>query len=81
MSDAKIYRGGEEEIVKEFFYYKSEDEMNKNIDDFFHHPYPVEEIKKIFQIVEQKISLEIFDYDLYVTSAQIPDDYAPNFTS
>lgn len=78
MSNGKIILGVEDEIVKEFFYYKGEDEMNKNIDDFFHHPYPVEEIKKIFQIVEQKVSLEIFDYDLYATSAQIPDDYNPN---
>lgn len=79
MSDEKIYRGGETETVKEFFYYKSEDEMNGNIDNFFRNPYPIEEIKKIYEIVEQKISLEMFDYDLYVTSAQIPDDYLSKF--
>lgn len=79
MSDGKIYRGGETEIVKEIFYYKNEDEMNRNIDSFFHNPYPIEEIKKIFEIADQKISLEMFDYDLYVTSAQIPEDYLSNF--
>lgn len=81
MSDAKLHRGGKEEIVKEFHYYKGEDEMNKKIDNFFHHPYPVEQIKRIYQIVDQKVSLEIFDYDLYVTSAQIPDDYDPRLAN
>ncbi len=27
------------------------------------HPFPVEESKKIFQIVEQKVGLEVFDWE------------------
>jgi hypothetical protein len=78
MTDERIQRGGRGEILKETFYYRNEDEMNSNLESFFHNPYPIEELKSLFQIVDQKISLKAFDYDLYVTSAQIPDSYNPD---
>lgn len=78
MTNGKIYRGGQDEIINEVFYYKNENEMNKNIKTFFKNPYPIKELKGLYQIVEQKISFETFAYDLYVTSAQIPDDFNPD---
>jgi len=78
MTDGRIKKHGKPEVLKETFYYKNEDEMNSNLEQFFLQPYPIEELKSLYQIINQKISLEIFDYDLYVTSAQIPENYNPD---
>jgi hypothetical protein len=73
MTNSKVYKDWMTETSGEHWYYKSETQMNHNLKSFFSSPYPVEEIKQLFEIVDFKLTLEEFPYDVYVTSAQFKD--------
>jgi hypothetical protein len=72
-TDAKMYQDGTTEVLKEHYYYKSETQMNENLDSFFQKPLPVESLKALFHIVPLKVSIDDIDYEIFVTSAQMKD--------
>jgi hypothetical protein len=78
MTEYKIFGDGKREILKQQIYYKNEDEMNASVKPFFRKPYPVEELAAYFEIINQRLSFDEFDYELYATAAVISDSFNPN---
>jgi hypothetical protein len=69
-----IFNGLETEIIDEHYYYNNEDEMNQELKKFFKKSYPIQELRKLYEIKDMRLTTANAPYEIYATSAQIKDE-------